>query len=215
MPGNGTSRHSSSTADWRGPFPTTVLFMNYTTDLNHTEGKRRANTSSVAEMLSHNLKQWLSTWGEGRGNPEELRCMWCTWMTGGWEGKIRIHPFPDLISGLAVEARASCWRSLPTWGLLKASSFFPSFPHPLLHLGLPSLAASWGSATPLLLLCHITALHHPVGSQSSQKPTTSVSFFILLTCFMWHCSFCGLLSYMHVHTHCSKSNVSYLFPWKL
>jgi len=37
---------------------------------------------SVVEMLSHSLNQWLSTWWEGRANPEELRCMQCTWVTG-------------------------------------------------------------------------------------------------------------------------------------
>ena len=63
---------------------------------------------------------------------------------------------------------------------------------------------------------HIIALHHPVGSQTSQKKkSTSVPFFIFLTCFMWCFSFCGLLPYMHVHIHYFWNNVTYLFPWKL
>ena len=46
----------------------------------------------VVEVLSHGLKQWLSTWWEGRANPGELRCKQCTWVTGRSEA--RIHPFP-------------------------------------------------------------------------------------------------------------------------
>ena len=33
---------------------------------------------AVAEMLSRGMKQWLSTWWEGRAKPGELRCMRCT-----------------------------------------------------------------------------------------------------------------------------------------
>ena len=35
----------------------------------------------VAEMWSHGLKQWLSTWWEGRASPGELRCMQCSSVT--------------------------------------------------------------------------------------------------------------------------------------
>jgi len=38
-------------------------------------------------------------------------------------GAARIHPFPDLILGLAAEVKVSHWRSLPTGGLLKVSRF--------------------------------------------------------------------------------------------
>ena len=48
----------------------------------------------VMAMLSHGLKQWLSTWWEGRANPGELRCMQCTWVTR--RGEARIHLFLDL-----------------------------------------------------------------------------------------------------------------------
>ena len=33
-------------------------------------------------MLNHCLKEWLSTWWEGRASPGELRCMQCSWVTG-------------------------------------------------------------------------------------------------------------------------------------
>lgn len=35
------------------------------------------------------------------------------------KGWARIHSFPDLIYGLAVEARVFCWRFLPTWDFPK------------------------------------------------------------------------------------------------
>mgnify|MGYP001858796106 CR=1 FL=1 len=35
----------------------------------------------VVEMLSCGLKQWLSSWWEGRANPEDLRCMQYSWVT--------------------------------------------------------------------------------------------------------------------------------------
>lgn len=35
-------------------------------------------------MLSQGLKQWWSTWWEGRANPGELRCMQCTEWWKGW-----------------------------------------------------------------------------------------------------------------------------------
>ena len=50
---------------------------------------------TVVEMLSHGLKQWLSTCWEGKTNPGALRCVQCTGVTGG--GGARIHSFPDLI----------------------------------------------------------------------------------------------------------------------
>ena len=71
----------------------------------------------VAEMLSHGLKQWWSTWWEGRANPWVLRCMQCTWLTG--RAGARIHPFPDLMYCLAVEVRVYHWRFPCTWGLLR------------------------------------------------------------------------------------------------
>ena len=62
---------------------------------------------------------------EGRTNPGELRWTQCSWMTR--RGGARIHPFPDLIWGLAVEIRGSCWRSLLIWGLPKVSGFSSFF----------------------------------------------------------------------------------------
>ena len=47
--------------------------------------------------------------------------MQCTWVTR--RGGARIHPFLDLIWGLAVEAGESCCRSLPPRCLLQVNSF--------------------------------------------------------------------------------------------
>jgi len=102
---------------------------------------------SVVEMLSHGLKWWLSTWWKSRANPVEPRCMQCTWVTG----RIRagVHPFPDLIKALAVEAVVSYWSSLITWGLTKVSCYF-SF-----------VSASVAAAFELILICCSQRLCHP------------------------------------------------------
>lgn len=103
--------------------------------------------SSVAEIRSHSLNQWLSTRWKGRANQGELRGMQCIWVTRrhvSW-----LHLFPDLIQGLAVEARVVCWRPLPTWGLLRVSSS--------VFLLLVSMAAALG----LILACYSLGLCHP------------------------------------------------------
>jgi len=81
----------------------------------------------VVDMLSCGLKWWApgGKAGPTQGNSGACNAMQCTWVTV--RGELRSHPFPDLMQGLAVEARVSCWRSLHTWGLLKVSSFFLLF----------------------------------------------------------------------------------------
>jgi len=79
-------------------------------------------------MLSHCfgtvMEHLVGRQGQPRG--AQVHAMQCTWVTRrDWA---RIYPFPDLIWGLAVEVRVSCWRSLCTWCLLKVSSFFISVP---------------------------------------------------------------------------------------
>ena len=81
-------------------------------------------------------------------------------------------PFPDLMEGVAVEARVSDWRSLPARGLPRVSSFFPFFLRPqLLHLGLSSLAAAYDFATPLLSLCF--PLHCTIAQGSDDSSPSS------------------------------------------
>ena len=63
----------------------------------------------------------------------------------------RIHPFPVLISGLAVELGGSLWRSYLKSSEDKQLFSFISAPQ-LLPLGLPSFAAAKDFATSLLLL---------------------------------------------------------------
>ena len=59
------------------------------------------------------------------------------------DAQVHAKPFPDLMEGVAVEARVSDWRSLPARGLPRVGSFLPFFLRPqLLHLGLSSLAAA-------------------------------------------------------------------------
>jgi len=100
-------------------------------------------------MLRHGLKKWWSTWWEGRANPGELRCRQCTWVIGkGWSQDPAL-PRPHLSVGSGGE-RISYWRSLPTSGLPKVSSSFPSILC-LLHLGSFSFAVAKDFVTLLLL----------------------------------------------------------------
>ena len=78
--------------------------------------------SYVVEMLSHGLKQWLSTWWEGGADPGELRCMQCSWVTR--RGGARICPSQTSFKGWQWKQRIFCWRFLPAWGFLKVSSPF-------------------------------------------------------------------------------------------
>jgi len=70
---------------------------------------------------------WRSDWAPGgrQGQPRgaQVHAMYLS----DWRGGARMHPFPDLIEGLAVEVRACHWTSLLTWGLLKVSSSFLCF----------------------------------------------------------------------------------------
>ena len=95
----------------------------------------------VVGMLSHGLKQWLSTWEEGR----DLRCEQWTWVTR--RGGARIHCLPELVEVLAVEISA----------YLRSSEgkqiFFPLFLQLwLLHLSKSSLVVAWDLVALLLLL---------------------------------------------------------------
>jgi len=65
----------------------------------------------IAELLSHGLKQWLSTWWQGRAKPGELRYMQCTWVTGRGGARIylRFHLRPYLrvdSGGILIELTA-------------------------------------------------------------------------------------------------------------
>ena len=104
-------------------------------------------------MLSHGLKLWWSTWGEGRASPGQLRCMQCAeW----WKGCSQDPPLPSPHLRVGSGGRGSCWRLLCTWGLLKVSSFFFClfvFVPTAVALSISSLAASWVFAMLLLLLC--------------------------------------------------------------
>lgn len=118
----------------------------------HCRGLLQSLRNVVVEMLRQGLKQWWSTWWEGRASPGELRCMQCSWVMKGWSQEPPF-PSPHLRVGSGVEG-ISCWRSLYIWGLPKVSSSFPLFLHLwLLHLGLFSFAVSEDFAT-LLLLSH-------------------------------------------------------------
>ena len=106
--------------------------------------------NAVVDMLSHGLKQWLSTWWEGRANPGELRCMQCSWVTGSQDPPL---PRPHLRVG-SGEVRESCWRSLHARVLLEVSSFFSLFLGPgLLCLDIFLFAVASDCATLLLILC--------------------------------------------------------------
>jgi len=61
-------------------------------------------------MVRHGLKQWCSTWWEGRANPRELRCKQCIWVT--WRAGARIHPFQPSFKGCQWKGRYLIWRSL-------------------------------------------------------------------------------------------------------
>ncbi|XP_052522490.1 ecotropic viral integration site 5 protein homolog isoform X2 [Tympanuchus pallidicinctus] len=72
-------------------------------------------------MLSHSLKQWLSTWWKaGQPGGAQLHAM----HLGDWKGWSQdpVLPRPHLRAGSELEVGASCWRSLPTGGLLKVAT---------------------------------------------------------------------------------------------
>jgi len=50
------------------------------------QSERVSKWLNIVEMLNHGLKQWLSTWWEGRANPGELRCIQCNAMQLSDEG---------------------------------------------------------------------------------------------------------------------------------
>jgi len=56
-----------------------------------------------------------------QGQPRGAQVYAMYWVTS--RGEDKIHPFLDLISGLAVEERVSCWRTLPIRGLPRLSRF--------------------------------------------------------------------------------------------
>ena len=111
---------------------------------------------AVLEMLSHGLKQWWSTWWEGRANPGELSCMQCTeW----WRGGARIHPFQTSFKGWQWRWGDLIWTSLCTCSVLKVSRFLHLSLCPLLlYLSSFLLAAVWDLAV-LLSLLHLP-LHY-------------------------------------------------------
>jgi len=77
---------------------------------------------NVFRCCNWNAKSWLEAVIEHLvGRQGEPRGMQCPWVTG--RGGARITPFPDLVEGLALEARIPCWRSLPTRGLLRVRRF--------------------------------------------------------------------------------------------
>ena len=112
----------------------------------------------VAEVPSHGLKQWLSTWWEGRANPGELRCMQCTWVTV--RGGARIHPFPGLILRVGSGGRG-IFLKIPVY-------LRPSEGKQLLYFCIHCCIWAyshllWPRALPLCCYCYtfhcITALH--------------------------------------------------------
>ena len=106
-------------------------------------------------MQCQGFKQWCRTWWKGRANRGEPRCMQCSWVAGS--GGARIHPFPDFISGLAVETSSSCWRSLGAWDLPQVSRSFSLFLClQLLYSSKSSLAAAWALTTLLSLWCFLS-----------------------------------------------------------
>jgi len=100
------------------------------------------------EMVRHGLKQWLSTWWEGRANPGELRCMQCTpeWLKGMEPGSI-----PSQTS-----AKGWQWR----WGHLLLE--FPAYLRPSKgKLLFPFISASVAAAFGLVLICCSQRFCHP------------------------------------------------------
>ena len=120
---------------------------------------------AVAEMLSHR-------------NAEPVMELLVGWPTQGSSGASNAAEWPEGVEPGATPSQTSfkfgsggLWRSLPIWGLPKASSFFPSFLHPQeLHLSLFSFAAIYSCAALLLLYFpsyyRITALHWHIYRQS-------------------------------------------------
>ena len=123
---------------WFPPSPLPLLKMTYHVSTQEREGERKASSrlACVAEMLSHGLKQWLSTWWEGRA-------------TQGSSGACNA-------SQTSFKGWQWSWGDLSgdSWGLQKVGSFFLSlFLQPwLLHLGLFSFAVAEDCATLLLSL---------------------------------------------------------------
>lgn len=115
---------------------------------------REFSVPPVAEMLSCNLKQWLSTRWEGRAKPWELRY---ALHLSDWKGWSQDPPLPRPYLRVGSGGKGISLAIPATWGLPRTSSFFPSFLCPrLLHWAYPHLL----QPRTLLLCCHCCAFHH-------------------------------------------------------
>jgi len=111
-------------------------------------------------MLSHSLKQWWSTWWEGRANPMGAQVHAMYWVMEGLQpGSTPSQP--------SFNVRGPYWRSLCAWGLLKVSKL-SSFVY-------ASIPASFG----LVLICCSYRLF---------CPAVIATFSIILQCYSFFTS---------------------------
>ena len=116
---------------------------------------------------SRNAKAWPEpvierlVGGQGQPRAAQVRAMHLSdWMRWRQDPPL---PRPHLRVGRGIKG-ISCWRFLPTWGILRVSSSFPSFLHLwLLRLGSFSFAVAEDFATQLL------SSHHSITQRISKS----------------------------------------------